>query len=150
MRKTVLFICSITLFSVIVFVAACGSGSNSNTATNAPSSGKTIATGSAGNNLTATVSNANGILRKGQQEFTLTFTDASGKSVDVGAVAFNNHMAAMGSMSAMNDTATLTTTGTPGVYKGKVEIEMAGEWQAQITYEGPAGKGAFTLPIVAK
>ncbi len=132
---------------VIVFVTACGSGSN--TVTNAPS-GKTIATGPAGNNLTATVSNADGVLRKGSQEFTLTFADASGKPVDVGAVGFNNHMAAMGSMGAMNDAATLTTTGTPGVYKGKVEIEMAGEWQAQITYEGSAGKGAFTLPINAK
>ena len=50
----------------------------------------------------------------------------------------------------MNDAATLTTTGTPGVYKGKIEIEMAGEWQAQITYEGPAGKGSFALSIVAK
>ena len=149
MKKTVIFIGSITLFSVIALLAACGSGSNSNTATTVPS-GKTIATGSAGNNLTATVSNADGSLKKGVQEFTLTFTDASGKPVDVGAVAFNNHMAAMGSMSAMNDAATLTTTGTPGVYKGKVEIEMAGEWQAQITYEGPVGKGAFTLPIVAK
>jgi hypothetical protein len=147
MRKNILFIGSITLFSVIVFIAACGSGSNSSSS--APS-GKIIATGPAGNNLTATVSNADGVLRKGSQEFTLTFTDASGKPVDVGAVAFNNHMAAMGSMGAMNNAATLTTTGTPGVYKGKVDIEMAGEWQAQITYEGPAGKGSFTLPIIAK
>lgn len=146
MRKTILFIGSITLFSVIVFIAACGSGSSSG---NAPS-GKTIATGPAGNNLTATIANTDGVLRKGSQEFTLTFIDASGKPVDVGAVGFNNHMAAMGSMGAMNNTATLTTTGTQGVYKGKVEIEMAGEWQAQITYEGPAGKGSFSLPINVK
>jgi len=59
-------------------------------------------------------------------------------------------MPAMGSMSAMNSSATLTTTGTPGVYSGKVNIEMAGEWQAQITYEGAAGKGSFTLPLIAK
>lgn len=146
MRKTLLIIGSVTLFSVIAFIAACGSGSSS---TNAPSV-KTIATGPAGNNLTATIANADGILRKGQQEFTLTFADASGKPVDVGAVGFNNHMAAMGSMAAMNNAATLKTTGIPGVYKGKVEIEMAGEWQAQITYEGSAGKGSFTLPINAK
>ena len=140
-------ISSITLFSVIVFIAACGSGSNSSIA---PSLGKTIAAGPAGNNLTATISNVDGSIKKGSQEFTLTFTDASGKPVDVGAVAFNNHMAAMGSMSAMNDSATLTTTGTPGVYKGKVDIDMAGEWQAQITYEGAAGKGSFSLPVIAR
>lgn len=146
MRKTLLFIGSISLFSLIVFIAACGSNPSSGNAT----AGKTIASGPAGNNLTATITNADGTFRKGQQEFTLTFADASDKPVDVGAVGFNNHMAAMGGMGAMNNAATLTTTGTPGVYKGKVEVEMAGEWQAQITYEGPAGKGSFTLPINAK
>ncbi len=144
MRKAILFVGSIALVSVIVFIAACGAGSGNAV------SGKTIASGPAGNNLTATIANTDGVLRKGPQEFTLTFTDSSGKPVDVGAVGFNNHMAAMGSMGAMNNAATLTTTGTPGVYKGKVEIEMAGEWQAQITYEGPAGKGSFMLPINAK
>ena len=143
MKKTFLIIASFTLFTLVTLAAACGSSTNA-------TAGKTIASGSAGNNLTATISNADGSLRKGSQEFTLTFTDASGKPVDVGAVAFNNHMAAMGSMGAMNNAATLTTTGTPGVYSGKVNIEMTGEWQAQITYEGSAGKGSFTLPIVAK
>lgn len=146
MRKTILFVGLLALLGLIIFSVACGSGSSSNTAP----SGKTIASGPAGNNLTATVSNPDGTVKKGQQEFMLIFTDVSGKPVDVGAVAYNNHMAAMGSMGAMNNAATLTTTGTPGVYKGKVDIEMAGEWQAQITYEGPAGKGSFTLPIIAK
>ena len=144
MRKSVLFISSIMLLSVIAFLGACGSGSGEAAA------GKTIATGPAGNNLTATVANAGGALKKGGQEFTLTFADASGKPVDVGTAALNLHMPAMGSMSAMNNTATLTTTGTAGVYKGKVDIEMVGEWQAQITYEGPAGKGSFMLPITAR
>ena len=144
MKKTILLIGLITFFSTIVFIAACGSGGS-----NAPS-GKTIATGPAGNNLTATIANADGSLKKGSQEFTLTFTDASGKPVDVGSVAFNNHMGAMGSMAEMNHAATLTTTGTPGVYRGKLDIDATGEWQAQITYEGPAGKGSFSLPIVAK
>lgn len=146
MKKTFLIIGSVILFPVIVFFSACGSGSSS---VGAPS-GKTIATGPAGNSLTATIANTDGVLRKGPQEFILTFADASGKPVDVGSVGFNNHMAAMGSMGAMNNAATLTTTGTPGVYKGKIDVDMAGEWQAQITYEGPAGKGAFSLPIIAK
>jgi YtkA-like protein len=143
MKQTFQIFCTFSFLAIVVFAAACNSSNN------APA-GKTIASGQAGNNLTATIANADGSLRKGSQEFTLTFTDASGKPVDVGAVAFNNHMPAMGSMSAMNSSATLTTTGTPGVYSGKVNIEMAGEWQAQITYEGAAGKGSFTLPIIAK
>jgi ABC-type Fe3+-hydroxamate transport system substrate-binding protein len=149
MRKLVLFISSILLIGMAVFLAACGSSGSNATAPNS-GTGKTIATGPAGNNMTATISNADGSMKKGQQEFTLTFTDTSGKAVDVGNAAFTLHMAAMGSMAAMNDSATLTTTGTPGVYKGKIDVDMAGEWQAQITYEGPAGKGSFTLPVIAK
>lgn len=144
MRKTILFGYLLTLVGAIAFAAACGSGSND------IASDKTIRSAPAGNNLTATLSSADGTLRKGKQEFTLTFTDASGKPVDVGAVAVNYRMAAMGSMAEMNNGATFTTTGTPGVYRGNVDIEMAGEWQSQITYEGPAGKGSFSFPVNAK
>lgn len=148
MRKTILFVSSILLVAAAVLISACGSEQKP-TAEN-PIQGKVIKSGPAGNNLTATLSSADGTLRKGQQEFMLAFTDASGKPVDVGSVALNNRMAAMGSMAEMNNSATFTTTGTPGVYRGKINVEMAGEWQAQITYEGPAGKGAFSLPVVAK
>lgn len=144
MRKTFLLAGMFAVVTFSILFTACGADTGSG------AQGKTIATGPAGNGLTAVLSNPEGTFKTGDQEFTLTFTDASGKTVDVGSVAFNNHMAAMGSMAAMNNSATLKTTGTPGVYRGKVDIEMAGEWQAQITYEGPAGKGAFSLPIVAK
>jgi len=128
--------------TVLALAAGCGPG------TNAPA-GKAIATGPAGNNLTVTIANTDGVLRVGKQDLTLTFADASGKPVDVGSAALNLHMPAMGSMAAMNSAATLTTTGTPGVYKGTVDVEMAGGWQAQITYEGGAGKGSFNLPVAA-
>ena len=149
MRTTFQFFGAITLFALVAMAAGCGS-SGSGGGTTAPPAGKTIATGPAGNNLTATLSNAEGVLKKGSQEFTLTFTDASGKAVDVGSAALNFRMPAMGSMSEMNSGATFTTTGTPGSYKGKATLEMSGDWQAMITYEGPAGKGAFSIPIVAK
>ena len=145
MKNTALFIALFTLFALIS--AACGTAGSGNSA---PPAGKTIVGGPAGNNLTATLANADGAFKKGKQEFTLTFTDASGKPVDVGSTALNFRMPAMGSMAEMNSGATFTTTGTPGAYKGKVDLEMGGEWIAQITYEGPAGKGAFTLTIVAK
>lgn len=145
MKRNIYFIGVITIFAFILIAAGCSSaGSDS------ASAGKTIASGPAGNNLTATLSNADGSLKKGNQEFTLTFTDASGKTVDVGSVALNYRMAAMGSMAEMNSGATFTTTSTPGVYKGKADLEMGGEWKAMITYEGPAGKGAFSIPVVAK
>ncbi|HEX2639053.1 MAG TPA: FixH family protein [Pyrinomonadaceae bacterium] len=142
MSKIIVFV---LIAAFAVFAAACGSAS-----TTTANDGKTIKGGPAGNNLTATLSNADGVLRKGKQDFTLTFTDASGKPVDVGAVSLNFFMPAMGTMAAMNNPATFTTTGTPGVYAGKTDLEMGGEWQAQITYDGPAGKGKANLPIVAQ
>ena len=138
------FIAIITIAIFGLSALSCGSGNNSANA------GKAIKSGPAGNNLTVTLSSGDGVLRNGNQNFTLTFADASGKPVDVGAVALNFFMPAMGSMSAMNNPATFTTTSTPGVYSGKVDLEMSGEWQAQITYEGPAGKGKATLPITAQ
>ncbi len=142
MKKiTVLLLISI----ISAFAAACGSSTGGDAA-----SGKTIKSGPAGNNLTATLSSKDGVLRKGKQDFTLTFTDASGKPVDVGSVALNFHMPAMGTMAVMNNPATFTTTATAGVYAGKTDLEMAGEWQAQISYEGPAGTGKANLPIVAQ
>jgi hypothetical protein len=134
----------IALFAV--FAAACGSAGTGGAA----AEGKTIKSGPAGNNLTATLASKDGVLRKGKQDFTLTFTDASGKPVDVGSVALNFHMPAMGTMAVMNNPATFTTSGTPGVYNGKTDLEMSGEWQAQISYDGPAGTGKANLPITAQ
>ena len=135
---------ALVLSAILLFIAACGSSSGG------AATGKVIKSGPAGNNLTVSLSTADGIMRKGQQEIFLTFTDASGKSVDVGAVSFNNFMPAMGTMPVMNHAATLTTTGTPGVYRGKVDVDATGEWQSQIAYEGPAGNGKTSFSVTAQ
>ena len=134
------------LSAVSIFIVACGDSNSGNPV----ATGKVIMSAPVGNNLTVTLSTADGMLRKGQQEIFLTFTDASGKPVDVGAVSINNNMPAMGTMPVMNNAATLTTTATPGVYKGKIDVEMAGEWQSQIAYEGPAGKGKTSFSVTAQ
>ena len=146
MKKFILMTGLVALFGLIALLAACGSATQP-TAQN-PIQGKVIKSGSI-NNLTVTLSNDTGKLKNGEQELMLAFTDASGKAVDVGAASLNFYMPAMGTMAVMNDSATLTTTGTAGVYKGKVKIEMPGEWQAQISYEGSAGKGKTSIPITA-
>ena len=127
--------------AIAISLAACGSNSGG-----AASTGKVIKSGPIGN-LTVTLTNDTGKLKNGDQEFIVAFTDSAGKAVEVGSAAINFQMPAMGSMSAMNEGATLTTTGTPGVYKGKVKIGMTGDWQAQITFEGPAGNGKTAIPI---
>ena len=123
--------------------AACGSGGP-------VEQGKEVKSVPAGNSLTATISSADGALRNGEQEFVLAFKDASGKTVDVGAASLNFYMPPMGTMPAMNDPATLTTTGTPGVYRGKVKFESAGDWQGQLTYQGPAGTGKVSIPVTVQ
>ena len=145
MKKSAIVL-AIALGVVLIIAAACGSKTGTGGAV--PTS-EVIKTATVGN-LTATLSNSTGQLKKGDQELTLSFTDASGKPVDVGAVSLNFHMPQMGSMAAMTDSVTFTTTNTPGVYRGKVNIESGGEWQAQLAYEGPAGKGKTTFSVTAQ
>ncbi|PYT02081.1 MAG: hypothetical protein DMF65_07510 [Acidobacteria bacterium] len=100
--------------------------------------------------LNVTIANDEGVLRHGEAEFDIVFKDPSGKAVDVGSASLNFYMPAMGTMPAMNNAATLKTTSTPGVYKAKAKIDMPGEWQTQVAYEGPAGRGAGSFPVTAQ
>ena len=138
--------CVIAIATAAVLLAVACSRKTGSAVKSPP--GNVIKSASIGN-LTVTLSNDAGQLKSGNQEVMLTFADSSGKSVDVGAASLNFHMAQMGTMAAMNDQATFTTTETPGIYRGKVNIEMAGEWQAQVAYEGPAGSGktSITVPV---
>jgi len=145
MKKSVILI-AIVIGVVVVIVTACGSRTANSDSVD---TGKVIKVVPVGN-LTATLSNDSGVLKHGNQEFTIRFTDSSGKLVDVGAMSLNFHMDQMGAMASMNDAVTFTTTGTPGVCRGKVNIEVGGEWQAQLAYEGPAGKGKTTFSVPAR
>ena len=119
------------------------------TACGGASAAKEIKSGKVGD-LTVTLASADGVLRNGDSELTVTFRDSSGKPVDVGNASLNFYMPAMGSMPVMNDPATLTTTSEPGVYRATVKLEMAGEWQAQLAYEGPRGSGKGSFPVTAQ
>ncbi len=140
MSKHFLAFCLLTL---LLIVAACGSKTSS------VDTGKVIKNAPVGN-LTVTLSSSSGQIKHGGDEFFVTFKDSSGKPVDVGAAALTFHMPQMGSMAQMNDHATLTTTDTPGIYRAKAEIEVAGEWQAQVSFEGPAGKGQTSFSVTAQ
>jgi len=137
------YILAFSLLVLLSLAAACGSKSSS------VDTGKVIKSAPVGN-LSVTLSSSSGQLKHGGDEFLVTFKDSSGKPVDVGAAALTFHMPQMGSMAQMNDHATLTTTDTPGIYRAKAEIEVAGEWQAQISFEGPAGKGQTSFSVTAQ
>jgi hypothetical protein len=137
------YILALSLVALLLLVAACGSKTSS------VDTGKVIKSAPIGN-LTVTLSSSSGQIKHGGDEFFITFKDPSGKPVDVGAAALTFHMPQMGSMQAMNDSATLTTTDAPGVYRAKANLETAGEWQAQVSYEGPAGKGQTSFSVTAQ
>lgn len=139
------FAISLTVIALAVLLGACSSSKQQG-----GSSGKVIKSAPAGNGLTVSLATSDGVLKHGNSQFTLTFADASGKPMDVGAVALTFHMSQMGTMAEMNDQATFTTSAIPGVYNGKAQIQVAGEWQTRITYEGPAGRGQATFPITAQ
>ena len=145
MKKSVIAI-TIALGIVFIVAAACGPKTEGDSGVAVGNTIKTVVVG----NLNATLSNSTGQLKQGDQELMLSFTDSAGKPVDVGAVSLNFHMPAMGGMAAMNDAVTFTTTNSPGVYRGKVNIGMAGEWQGQLAYEGPAGNGKTTFSVTAQ
>jgi hypothetical protein len=132
----------LVFFTAVSFVAACrGAGSSGG--------GKTIKSAKSGD-MTIALSSATGELKSGENDLLITFADASGKPVDVGAASLNIHMAAMGTMAEMNDKATLTTTDTPGKYRAQVNIEMAGTWEAQVKYQGAHGSGQVSMSVQAK
>jgi hypothetical protein len=137
------YILAFSLLALLVLIVACGSKTSS------VDTGKVIKSAPIGN-LTVTLSSSSGQFKHGSDEFFITFKDSSGKPVDVGAAALTFHMPQMASMPAMNDSATLTTTDTPGVYSAKANIETAGEWQTQVSFEGPAGKAQTSFSITAR
>lgn len=103
-----------------------------------------------GNGLTASLSNSKGYLSEGPNEFTLDFRNAQGEPVEVGAITLYFDMPAMGSMPYMRNDATLTTTTTPGIYRGAVTLEMKGTWRSKLSYQGPAGSGELEFTVNAK
>src|SRR5260370_8920195 len=132
---------SVLVMLFLMLLAACDSKTGTDKSVLPGKTIKTVAVGS----LTVKLSNDSGVLKHGKQELILSVTDASGKPSDVGAVSLNFYMPQMGSMKAMNDAVTFTTTSTPGTYRGKVDLEVAAEWQRQLSYEGPPVKSPAPL-----
>lgn len=141
MNKKITIFATLIIISLIALAAACGGSSSGGDM-------KKIADKKVGDNLTVTISNADGKLKNGNQDIMLSFTDGTGNPVEIKAASLNFNMPAMGSMAEMNDAAQLSTTSTPGQFKGKVNVQMAGDWTAQVSYEG-AQAGKTTIPVSA-
>jgi len=119
-------------------------------AASTPSGGDKVIKSTKAGDLTVTLASATGEIKQGDNNLTLSFTDASGRPVDVGTASLKFHMPAMGMMAEMNDVATVTKTDTPGRHNARVKIEVASAWEAIINYQGSRGTGQASLPVVAK
>jgi YtkA-like len=133
------------LVAIATLIAAACGGANSDSSANE----KVIKSTKSGD-LTITLSSATGELKSGDNDLILSFAEATGKTVDVGAASLRFHMPPMGAMAEMHDAATLTTTDTPGKYRAKVNVEVHGTWEAIVNYEGPKGTGQASMTVNAR
>jgi hypothetical protein len=136
----------IAITAILLIIAGC---SRSGPSSNASSNEKTIKSVNSGA-ITISLSSVSGEIKAGENEVMLSFADASGKPVDMAAASLKFHMPAMGSMAEMNDVATLTTTDTLGRFRARINIEVAGSWEAMISFQGPRGTEQATMSVNAK
>ncbi len=100
------------------------------------------------NDLTVNLVNREGGLRQGDNEVMIEFRDGNGQLVDVGAVNFKIDMSMPGMQ--MQGGGAAESTGTPGQYRAKVKADMAGDWNAKISFQGPRGQGQQSFSITVK
>ena len=143
--KNIALILSVT--ALLLVAAACGS---SDKAAGGLDAGSAVIKTAPMGKLSVTLSSDSGHFKKGENDFLLTVKDASGNPVEVSAVSLSLRMPAMGTMPEMSDTASFETTKATGVCRGKIDIEMAGEWQARVVYDGPAGRAETSFPVVVQ
>jgi len=96
-------------------------------------------------NLTATIY---GDLRFAPSNLLVEFRDGSGALVDVGAVKLELDMSMPGMI--MHGAGETTPAGQPGQYRVKITPDMAGDWTAKLSIDGPHGKAEVRFPANVK
>ena len=101
------------------------------------------------NGLTVNLYGAAGGLSLAENEVLIEFRDsASGAPVDAGTVRFDLDMNMPGMV--MHSGATVSPAGGTGVYRARIRPEMAGDWTAQLRYDGPRGSGMMGFTVSVK
>jgi len=78
----------------------------------------------------------------------MEFRDSDGQLVDVGDVNFIIDMNMPGMVMRAGGPA--QKIGTTGQYRAKVKADMAGDWNAKISFQGPRGHGETNFSISAR
>jgi Cu(I)/Ag(I) efflux system membrane protein CusA/SilA len=95
-------------------------------------------------NLEIVLLSPTGVLRQGQNRFTVEFRRAgTDMLVDVGDVRASANMPMPGMV--MSGSLRLEPTGVAGRYAATADFGMAGAWQMTIEWEGPAGRGSVSF-----
>src|SRR5438445_1667250 len=100
------------------------------------------------NDLTVSLVNRERGLRQGNNEVMVEFRDRNGQLVDFGKGILNINMNMPGMQ--MQGGGAAERTGTPGQYRARVKADMAGDWNAEISFQGPHGKGQRSFSVTAK
>ncbi|HZS18709.1 MAG TPA: CusA/CzcA family heavy metal efflux RND transporter [Candidatus Udaeobacter sp.] len=89
-----------------------------------------------------------GQVRNGPSELLIEFRDANDQLVDAGDVKMEANMNMPGMQ--MHEGATVQRSGTPGQYRAKIKPDMAGDWMAKLSFNGPRGSGQTSFNLNVK
>ena len=89
-----------------------------------------------------------GQLRKGPSEVLIEFRDANDQLVDVGDVKIEANMNMPGMV--MHGGGPAQRTGTAGQYRAQIKADMAGDWMAKLSFNGPHGSGQTSFNLNVK
>jgi hypothetical protein len=111
----------------------------------ASSPGTPFATRTA-NGLTVRFYHTGGGLNLGENDIVIEFEDArSGAPVDARNVRFALDMNMPGMV--MHTGSTISPAGRIGRYRARIKPDMAGDWTAQLRYDGPHGAGEVSFAV---
>jgi len=89
-----------------------------------------------------------GGMRKGDNDIMIEFRDRNGQLVDVGNVKFDMEMNMPGMQ--MHSGEAIERTGAGGRYRAKIKIDMSGDWNTKISFDGPHGQGHQSFSLTVK
>jgi hypothetical protein len=95
--------------------------------------------------LNVVLLSAGDAIKQGKGTFVIEFRDEGSRLVDVGTVEIRASMP-MAGMAPMFGDCRVTPDTMKGRYNVSSDLGMAGTWRLQIAWNGPAGRGAASLP----
>ncbi len=100
------------------------------------------------NDLTVKLMAPTGQLQKGDNNVLIEFRDRNAHLVDFGTVNFKIDMNMPGMQ--MHGGATVKRTRSVGQYRAKIKIDMSGDWNVKVSFDGPHGQGQQSFSVTAK